>query len=47
MSQVTSRPGAAQHMRDLADPGITAHERRTIVEMMTKGTYARIIQELR
>jgi catechol 2,3-dioxygenase-like lactoylglutathione lyase family enzyme len=26
-----------------ADPGITADERRTIVEMMAKGTYARII----
>jgi catechol 2,3-dioxygenase-like lactoylglutathione lyase family enzyme len=26
-----------------ADPGITDDERRTIVEMMAKGTYARII----
>lgn len=26
-----------------ADPGITAEERRTVVEMMAKGTYARII----
>ena len=26
-----------------ADPGITAEERRTIEEMMAKGTYARVI----
>ncbi len=26
-----------------ADPGITEDERRTIVEMMAKGTYARVI----
>ena len=26
-----------------ADPGITADERRTIAEMMAKGTYARVI----
>ena len=26
-----------------ADPGITADERRTITEMMAKGTYVRII----
>jgi catechol 2,3-dioxygenase-like lactoylglutathione lyase family enzyme len=26
-----------------ADPGVTSDERRTITEMMTKGTYARIV----
>ena len=26
-----------------ADPGITADERRTITEMMAKGTYARVV----
>jgi catechol 2,3-dioxygenase-like lactoylglutathione lyase family enzyme len=26
-----------------ADPGVTDHERRTIAEMMAKGTYARIL----
>jgi catechol 2,3-dioxygenase-like lactoylglutathione lyase family enzyme len=79
---VTSRPAAAQHLRDLAwlrrvrdridreyahgmrwitvgpadqpdtsivleppaaDPGVTDDERRTIVEMMAKDSYARII----
>ncbi|MCX4511841.1 MULTISPECIES: VOC family protein [Streptomyces] len=27
----------------VADPGVTDHERRTVAEMMAKGTYARVL----
>ncbi|MFJ8011507.1 VOC family protein [Streptomyces sp. NPDC096339] len=38
------RPGTSIVLEPpAADPGITEEERRTIVEMMAKGTYARIV----
>ncbi len=44
---MTSIPAAAQDLRALyppfATPGITDDERRTIAEMMAKGTYAVIL----
>ena len=54
IASVTSQPAFAQHLRDLAwlrrvrdridaDPGITDDERRTIAEMMAKGTYGWIL----
>ncbi|MDF5757421.1 VOC family protein [Spongiactinospora sp. TRM90649] len=38
------RPGASIVLQPpVVDPGVTEHERRTIAEMMAKGTYAGIV----